>query len=351
MIPKNLFTIWIGDESKCPWDLINTWKEKHPEWDHWIAGNDLLRKFPWKNRSLINVYLREKRYPGVADVMRYELLYHYGGFCHPADSECLHPIDDLFSEQYDAYAVYENEKVRPGLVSPLYGCTQYNEFAKYLIDHLPARPPIRRGLSLPPWRVTGNLYMKKSIEIMNYPRLKIFPSHVFNPIHHTGETYKGSEKVYAVQKWGATTEAGMGIKTYEWKKPEEKKKPVILWLDDIRDPNEALWRIWMEKNLCNPNGKEVVWVKTYLEFCRWILANGVPDYVCFDHDLKLEHYEYVPEEEFQDTTHSETGYDCATFLWGYCQVNELKFPGFAIQSANPVGAKRIADFLFKRLNY
>lgn len=217
MIPKNLFTIWIGDESKCPHDLLQTWKDKHPDWNYQVFGNETLYGRIWYNQSLIDVYLKEKRYPGVADVMRYELLHEHGGFCYPADSKCLHNIDELFDSKNDAYCVYENEKVRPGLVSPLYACTKGNAFAQYLIDHLPTIPPKVNGVSRAPWQVTGNKFMRDSIASMNYSRLKIWESFRFNPIHHTGETYKGNEKVYGVQQWGATTEAGIGVKEYNWK--------------------------------------------------------------------------------------------------------------------------------------
>lgn len=216
-IPKNLFTIWVGDMAKCPHAFIDTWEQAHLDWNHTIFDNETLYGRQWKNQSLIDTYLKEKRYPGVADVMRYELLHEIGGFCHPADSICLHPIDNLLDSDHDAYGVYENEKVRPGLVSPLYACSKGNSFAKYLIDNLPSQPPKRNGVSRPPWIVTGNKYMRDSIKAMNYDRLKIWPSYRFTPIHHTGERYEGKEKVYACQQWGATSEAGIGVNKYEWK--------------------------------------------------------------------------------------------------------------------------------------
>lgn len=157
--------------------------------------------------------------------MRYEILYAEGGFLHPADSECLHNIEPLFDNQHDAYGVYEQEEVRPGLVSPLYACSKGNKFAKALIDNLPTIPPLARsGISKAPWQVTGNAYMRRMIEQENYKGLLIWPSYIFNPIHHTGVAYDGNNKVYAVQQWGSTTDAGIGIKQYKWGKSHEQKK-------------------------------------------------------------------------------------------------------------------------------
>ena len=221
-IPKKLHCIWIGDDSKRPDHLLKTWQDLHPDWEYRLWNNDDLYGREWINQSLIDVYLQEGRYPGVADVMRYEILYTEGGFLHPADSQCLHNIEPLFDNQHDAYGVYEQEEVRPGLVSPLYACAPGNAFAKALIDNLPNVPP--RALngtperpSKAPWQVTGNDYMRRMIKQQNYSGLKIWPSYRFNPIHHTGVMYKGTGKVYAVQQWGSTTDAGIGIKKYNWR--------------------------------------------------------------------------------------------------------------------------------------
>ena len=221
-IPKKLHCIWIGQDSKRPDHLLKTWQDLHPDWEYRLWNNDDLYGRTWKNQSLIDVYLREGRYPGVADVMRYEILYEEGGFLHPADSKCLHNIEPLLDREYDAYAVYENEAVRPGLTSPLYACSKGNRFVKALIDNLPEKPlrafrgdPKRPSKA--PWQVTGNAYMRKMIAKEEYDKLLIWPSYRFNPIHHTGLTYKGRGKVYACQLWGSTSEAGLGVGEYSWK--------------------------------------------------------------------------------------------------------------------------------------
>ena len=215
IVPKNMFVIWIGNKP-APLHLINTWKEKHPDWKFRIIDNDEFYGTKWQNQSLIDVYLSENRYPGVADVIRYELLFREGGFSPPADSLCLHNVEELMDDNNEAYGVYENEKVRAGLVSPLYACVKNSSFAFDLINNLPKIPPKINGRSKAPWQVTGNLYMKKMIEEKKPSKLTIWESFRFNPIHHTGLRYEGNEKVYAVQQWGATSEAGIGIGKYEW---------------------------------------------------------------------------------------------------------------------------------------
>ena len=45
-----------------------------------------------------------------------EILYKYGGIYIDADSICIEPIDNLLNK-YKAFATYENELTRKGLVA------------------------------------------------------------------------------------------------------------------------------------------------------------------------------------------------------------------------------------------
>lgn len=126
----------------------------------------------------------------------------------------------------------------------------------------------------------------------------------------------------------------------------------LLWLDDCRDPfdKNVDWLVF------SPIGKnvDVHWVTNYMEFIDWIMINGLPDAICFDHDLADEHYRpsmYNPDGHYSlyytDGTFKEkTGYDCAKWLIDFCDVNNLELPKYNIQSANPVGKQNI-DMLLK----
>ena len=108
----------------------------------------------------------------------------------------------------------------------------------------------------------------------------------------------------------------------------------LLWLDDCRDPfnQEMDWMAF------SPIGRdcEVVHVTNFYEFQDWIMTNGLPDGVCFDHDLADE---------------IETGYDCAKFMVRYHQKFGGDFPKFASQSSNPVGRKNILSYLNNYLKH
>ena len=121
----------------------------------------------------------------------------------------------------------------------------------------------------------------------------------------------------------------------------------ILWLDDVRDPFQNDWLNF------SPIGKNVgvVWVTTYQEFIYWIMHYGLPDAICFDHDLQAFKSSY-PEMVEDIECNEKTGYDCAKWLVEYCINNNKPLPEYAIQSANPVGRENINSLLmnFNKFN-
>lgn len=127
-------------------------------------------------------------------------------------------------------------------------------------------------------------------------------------------------------------------------------KNILLWLDDCRDPknSEFLDKFCPEyKN----NMKEVIWVKSFNEFEKWILFNGLPAKISFDHDLADEHY--APEERYKDYPkwvtkqkfEEKSGMDCAKWLVDYCLDYDKELPKWTCHSANPSGAENISKLL------
>lgn len=100
--------------------------------------------------------------------------------------------------------------------------------------------------------------------------------------------------------------------------------PILLWLDDERDPVDERWHGYFP--VVGPN---VVWLKTYGAFVDWITDHGLPAAICFDHDLG----------------ENESGFDAAKWLIEYCLTHEQPLPKWSIQSANPIGRENIASLL------
>ena len=121
----------------------------------------------------------------------------------------------------------------------------------------------------------------------------------------------------------------------------------ILWLDDIRDPNKYFSKerltsgAWVRNNdyysnnIFNRYNVNFVWVKNIDEFKSYIVNNGLPEFISFDHDLRPKGY----VGDFSN------GSDCATWLVNYCNENNLSLPRCFIHSANKNGIKNISSIL------
>lgn len=123
----------------------------------------------------------------------------------------------------------------------------------------------------------------------------------------------------------------------------------LLWLDDVRDPFDKKINWLVFSPIPTDELTEVVWVKSYGKFIEFITDNGVPDAICFDHDLADCHYAiaqdweayYNKEKDFKEYT----GYDCAKWLIDYCMKYKCPLPKWNSQSANPIGKDNINGLL------
>lgn len=104
-IPKIIHQIWVGSKPipKVLIILAKTWKAFHPGFEYKLWTNDLveelLPRFSDEHREL---YLNAQDPRGKADILRYYLLYWYGGLYVDADIRCLGSFVELH-HYYDFY--------------------------------------------------------------------------------------------------------------------------------------------------------------------------------------------------------------------------------------------------------
>ena len=121
----------------------------------------------------------------------------------------------------------------------------------------------------------------------------------------------------------------------------------LLWLDDIRNPHDGNWLIFSPID----QPFTVKWVKSHGAFCAYINRHGLPDAICFDHDLggdvAIEKREkgMSKHQARKERIGTPTGMDCAKFLVDYCIDKDVDVPMYGIQSANPVGKENIDGLL------
>ena len=202
-IPKIIHIVWVGDERKRSDNCIQTWRAHHPDWEVKIWGNTSLKENAWVNaKHMQAMWSRELN--GVADMMRWEILYREGGFAVDADSICLRPLNTEWLK-LEAFACWENEQVRPGLIAAGYFAARpKNPFVGQIILDINNAPTVTHMLA---WKTVGPQRLTDTYNQHAYRGLTIFPSHTFIPEHFTGVRYTGDDLIYATQEW-ATTKRG-----------------------------------------------------------------------------------------------------------------------------------------------
>jgi len=125
------------------------------------------------------------------DVLRYELLYMYGGVYLDMDFECLRSIDQLLLN-ISAFAGYEV----PGRVAiGILGATPGHPLFRELVLQLPQY----FDPGLPPNVATGPVFMTKAIR--KFPYVKIFDPPFFYPVYMDGTVFGEPKMAYAIHHW------------------------------------------------------------------------------------------------------------------------------------------------------
>lgn len=187
-IPRIFHHIWIGDKPLPDkfQEYIDGWKRLHPDWEFKLWTND-------NQPALINqaIYDKGGSWAQKADVLRYELLYNYGGVSLDTDFECLKNIEPLIGG-IDGFAASEDGTlVSVGIIGSIPGHPLYKE----IID----RVPERFAMTDNPVISTGPGMI--SSVVPNYPFFKVFGPELFYPIYYTGVRKYPLGSAYAVHHW------------------------------------------------------------------------------------------------------------------------------------------------------
>jgi len=107
-IPKTIHQIWLDKPSMTQFfiRLIDTWKEKNPEWEHFLWDNENAYAFLEENfENWLPFYEQLTHNVQRFDLLRYLILIKYGGVYVDADYECLDSIDILLENQKIAFGL------------------------------------------------------------------------------------------------------------------------------------------------------------------------------------------------------------------------------------------------------
>ena len=230
-IPEILHQLWIGDASIRPTTLMQTWVDKHPDFAYtmWDESEIQRRLEAGKRKENQNDECFERVYSsisskiddmpeinGKADILRWAILYAYGGVFCDADSVCIEPVHALMG---NSFAGYENEHARGAGWSESFkeifsdkhslialGCvgfTPRHELPRNACEWIVHNEVSHVKTNRRAWFTVGPGLITRLFHTHTYDVI-IYPSHYFLPNHYSGIEYSGHDKVYAHQMWGST---------------------------------------------------------------------------------------------------------------------------------------------------
>lgn len=210
-IPKHIHQVWIGNKTP-PWEWINTFKQKltknHPDWDYTLWREEDIEKL-----NLVNqwAYDDEVQISGKVNILRYELLFQFGGIYIDADMEWLNenPLDKLIDEtNYTAmFAGKEDDHL---LANSVIGSSKNNPILAVLIQVLKESYSITRNTwKLATWQATGPKFFTEICKTYNITQ---FPSYYFYPVswlkNHVGIDTSQFPHSYMIQYGYSTNNLG-----------------------------------------------------------------------------------------------------------------------------------------------
>lgn len=216
-IPKIIHQIWIGKEIPKEFaDYINSWKQKHPDWQYKLWTQNDIEKFGFKNKQ----YILDSRNPGeISDLMRYEILHRHGGVYVDMDFECLQKLDELH-HIYDFYICIQpldSDLLQLGI--GIIGSVPKHPMLKQVINGIAKNWENKNYKSMATAR-TGPIYMTRMF--YRYAGTKnmrdiAFPAHYFHPL---GVTQFDVEK----EKWVDSGSYGVHYWAKSWLYPSFRRK-------------------------------------------------------------------------------------------------------------------------------
>lgn len=200
MIPKIIHQFWTGEPMPAAYRrFIEGWRQLHPEWELILWGEE--RPIPkLKNQDLYDraaEIVDRHIIPLQSDILRYELLYKFGGVWVDTDIEPLRAVDELLAG-LEAFATWElqDEVAANGFM----GCTKGHPLAKALVDGIEEAVAKRRSKEASV--ITGPHYLTSKLT----PDVVMLPQKYFFPYKHR-ETdvgwYRDYPEAYGIHHFGS----------------------------------------------------------------------------------------------------------------------------------------------------
>lgn len=182
-------------EKELRWQ--ESWKHYNPDWEYKLWTDDSIQT----DIDLINkdALLREKTYSGKSDILRYEILYKYGGLYLDTDFECLKPITPFLEDKEFVVCSERNRFLCGAFLASI----PKHKYLKLLIDGIPERestyPDAKPNVKYGPVYLTHVVGMDKG-----YAQEYVFPYGWWEKHRRNEDFRKTCPNAYAVHHWAGS---------------------------------------------------------------------------------------------------------------------------------------------------
>lgn len=135
-IPPVIHFIWLGSRLPLDGELsIQSWKTHHPEWEIKVWGDSEAKTFEWTDKRSKRNFELAPTYAEKSDILRYEILYQYGGVYSDTDVICMKPFHDLMTQGIDFFAGLQVNSHPFHVATCIIGSIKKSKILEYCIQH------------------------------------------------------------------------------------------------------------------------------------------------------------------------------------------------------------------------
>lgn len=205
LIPKIIHQIWLGSEFPVKYaHFQESWVKNHPDWKYILWTDKDVGKIKLFNKKAFD---KAKNYGTKSDILRYEILYQYGGLYVDTDFECVKPFDELhyLLEFYAGCHDYQQPQIPNGLIA----CIPKHRIIDQCIRNINTDILLATTESI--FKDTGpDYFTKQFVECVNNESksIVIFPSTFFYPLPNSFRTIEYNKRSefsklesYAIHHW------------------------------------------------------------------------------------------------------------------------------------------------------
>jgi mannosyltransferase OCH1-like enzyme len=194
-IPKILHFIWLG--SSLPIDAklsIDSWKRHHPNWDIKVWQDPDIANFNWAFLSAKESFFQAKTYSEKADILRYNILYNFGGVYSDTDVVCIKPFDCLTDSGCDLFSGFQINSFLFHIAVGIIGAKKNHPLLKECLEAISSDPNLHLFD-----RTGPALFTKKCLSCFS-ENLLILPTSYFYPLPSTEKNRTLDEVIPFVSK-------------------------------------------------------------------------------------------------------------------------------------------------------